>query len=303
MELHTCLWNEVSAFNFRESDLSPILETHPGLTLHFHEDADAFLRQAESAQLVLTWDFPRAWYEHCPSLKLVMTPAAGTDWVEQDPTGQIPVVHGSFHGEILAESLLSALLFMNHRMPDMIRNFQTRHWDRNLQKDSLLLQGQTVLIVGMGNIGVTCARYIRSMGTTVIGVRRDPGKSPPGTETYAIEALPSLLPEADHVVLLLPGNHETDGFMTGELLSFCKPGAFIYNFGRGNVLHTRDLVHHWDRFAGAFLDVTDEEPLPPDSPLWQLDNIMITPHSSCIYDDYRRMFVANVIEELDSRFK
>ena len=86
--------------------------------------------------------------------------------------------------------------------------------------------------------------------------------------------------------------------MSPERLLTCKPGAIRYNIGRGNALRSTDLLDHWDRLGGAFLDVTEEEPLLAESPLWQLNNIIITSHSSCVYEDYRRLFVNEVIDKL-----
>jgi D-2-hydroxyacid dehydrogenase (NADP+) len=113
------------------------------------------------------------------------------------------------------------------------------------------------------------------------------------------DALDAILPVVDHVVLLLPANRTTDGLFDANRLRRCKPGAFIYNFGRGNVLASDDLMAAMDHLGGAFLDVVDEEPLPPASPLWTTPNIMITPHSSCIYQDYKQSFIAEVAEYFD----
>lgn len=304
MELHTCLWNDVDAFDFRREDLQPLLDAHPDLVLHHHKTADSFLGQCADARLVLTWDFLADWYQYCPDLELILTPAAGNDWIQPDPQGHTRIEHGSFHGPILAESLLQAILFMNHRLPHMIANFKARGWDRNIQTKARLLSQQTVLIVGLGNIGSYCAEKIQQFGARVIGVKRTPDS---GTikhiPVFGAERLIELLPQADHVILLLPGNEETNRFMSPEKLKACKPGAIIYNFGRGNALLTEDLLQHWDHLGGAFLDVTDEEPLPSDSPLWELDNIMITPHSSCVYRDYRRLFIDEVIEKLNDYFR
>lgn len=298
MELHTCLWNDVAAFDFTIEDLKPVQTALPDVTLIRHPNADSFLAAARKVRLLLTWEFPVDWYEKCPDLEVILTPAAGSDWVASDPEGSVSIIHGSFHGPILAESLLSALLYMNHRMPEMIVNFQNRAWDRNIQRSSKLLSQQTVLIIGLGSIGRSCAQLIQSTGARVIGVRRQVDDSPGNIETYGINELPRLLAEADHVALLLPGTPETDRFMNIERLSACKPGAIIYNFGRGNALYSEDLIDCWSRLGGAFLDVTQEEPLPESSPLWQLDNIMITPHSSCIYDDYRRIFLEEAVINL-----
>jgi phosphoglycerate dehydrogenase-like enzyme len=298
MKLHTCLWNDVKAFDFCDADLACLRDALPGVTIHRHDTASDFLANAADADIVLTWDFPASWYPHCPKLRTVMTPAAGNDWVEPDPAGRVELIHGTFHGAILSESLVSALLFMNHRMPDMWRNFAERSWDRNLQATTRLLAEQTVVIIGMGSIGKVCARQIRHLGARVIGVSRSAEPIADDIASVSVDELPQILPEADHIVLLLPGSTATNRFMDPTRLRACKPGAYLYNFGRGNALLSQDLLDCRDHLGGAFLDVTDEEPLPADSPLWQLDNIMITPHSSCVYDDYRRLFLEEVIKRL-----
>lgn len=301
-EIHTCLWNDVTEFHFVDSDFD-ILRELPDVHLKMHENAEQFLAAAESAEVVLTWDFPEDWYASCPNLSLIMTPAAGTDWVAPDPSGRVAISHGSYHGELLVESLIEALLFMNRHMWSMIDNFQHRSWDRNLQTGTTALAEQTVLIVGYGNIGQICGRVLRrGFGCRVIGVRREiSGVDAEGVEVFPMQDLDQLLPEADHVVLLLPGIPETERFMNAERLRRCKPGAYVYNFGRGNVLTTDDLLAGFVHLGGAYLDVTDPEPLPSDSPLWYLPNIMITPHSSCIFNSYRRRFLEEAKAHLLNR--
>lgn len=297
MELHTCLWNEVEAFSFTDDDLKVLHRGYPELRIRRHEDIAGFLAQAHLADIILAWDFQDSWYRACPKLQLIFTPAAGDDWIQRDPNNRVNIVHGTFHGQILAESLLGAILFMNHRMPEMVRNHRERKWDRNLQAGSRLLRNQHVLIIGIGNIGLACAQVIKQLGAEVIGIRRSARSgSEPGIRP--IEELDALIPWADHVVLLLPATPETDSFMDRKRLSLMKPGAYIYNFGRGNALATSDLLASLDHLGGAFLDVLDEEPLPDNSALWHEPKVMITPHSSCVYEEYRSLFIAEVGELL-----
>ena len=304
MELHTCLWNDVEAFNFASSDLEPISTSFPNLKIVFHHDAKGFLDSADNAEFLLTWEFRRSWYRACPVLKTMSTPAAGSDWVEEDPRGQVELVHGTFHGRILSESLLSAVLFMNHRMPDMIRNFQSRAWDRNLQQNCRLLRSQVVLIVGLGHIGSECAELLQSFGARVIGIKLNPNqlsKELPGIDIRPVSELETSLGEADHVVLLLPGDSSTDRLLNLERLFRCKQGAYIYNFGRGNAIANADLLSAEHHIGGVFLDVVEKEPLDPTSLLWDMENIMITPHSSCIYREYKSAFIEEVINHLGNR--
>ena len=299
MELHTCLWNDVEAFDFDEDDFESLAIHFPDLQIKTHRSVDDFLATAHQADFLLTWDYEEAWYQACTNLKAIFTPAAGNEWVQSDPNNKVSLVHGTFHGSILAESLLSAILFMNHAMPDMIRNHKARTWDRNSQKSCSILRNQHVLMIGLGHIGSTCTSLIRCMGAEVIGVkRRVENVNSSDVEVKAINELEDLLPWADHVVLLLPGEPDTDRFMNPKRLKLMKPGSYIYNFGRGNALTTADLLANLDRLGGAFLDVVDEEPLPPNSPLWNQHKVMITPHSSCIYREYKSMFVSEVISHL-----
>jgi D-2-hydroxyacid dehydrogenase (NADP+) len=298
MEIHTFLVDEDDrTINFSPQDLSAFDQAMPDHQFHHHATSDSLLGAAGQADYILTWKFEAHWYAKCDHLKAIITPAAGRDWVATDPSGRVTVSHGTFHGPILGESLLSAVLFMNHRMPAMIRNFQSRAWERDLQSDCRLLSEQTVLIVGLGNIGQHCARMLKPLASRIIGVRRTVATANE-FECVQVEQLPDVLPLADHVVLLLPGGNATDRFLNSERLALMKPGSYVYNFGRGNAIVVADLVPALARLGGAFLDVTETEPLPADSPLWQQDNVFITPHSSCMYQDYAARFIAQVAELL-----
>lgn len=288
--------DEADSLHFNAEDLIPLTQAFPEATITYHHTAESFLKDAKDVDIVLTWHFEAHWYKDFQNLTAIYTPAAGGDWVAEDPRGSIPIIHGSFHGPILGESLLSAVLFMNHRMPEMIRNHRARKWDRKLQGGTRLLATQTVLIIGMGNIGSYCAKLLQPLAGKIIGVRQQPDEN-----TKGVSDLPQLLPEADHVILLLPGTEETDRFMNDARLALMKPGSYIYNFGRGNSLHAADLMPALDRLAGAFLDVTETEPLPLDSSLWEHEKVFITPHSSCMYEDYTERYMKEVISQLTQR--
>lgn len=300
MELHTCLWSDVAAFDFASDDFHALQQAFPSLNLVVHDNADSFLAAAASVAWLLTWEFPEAWYASCPNLQTIMTPASGRDWIAADPSSQVEVVHGTFHGPMMAESALSALLYMNHQMPLMLQNHADRAWDRNLQQNSRLLGNQCVVIVGFGRIGQAFGQLIGTTCAEVIGVRRSNPGELDGMQVRTVSDLPEVLPSADHVILVLPGDNSTDHFLTPELIRLCKPGVYLYNFGRGNALTTDTVLEVACDIGGAFLDVTDVEPLPSDSQLWQLPNVMITPHSSCIYQEYKANFVAEVIRHLQS---
>lgn len=301
MELHVSLWDELSAFDFNYADLVPLAHAWPDVKLVHHTDEDSLKRDMHGIELLATWKFEPAWYERCPDLKAIFTPAAGTDWIAPDPSGRVEVYHGTFHGPMLAESLLGAILHMNRRMPALERQLALGNWDRDLQANTRLLRNQTIVIIGLGHIGLACARVLQQLGARVIGIKRKvSGHDHAGIPVCAVDEIQSALEAADHAVLLLPGGASTDRFMNLERLRQLKKGAFIYNFGRGNALVAEDLlpVLHDNHLSGAFLDVTEQEPLPADSPLWSEPDVVITPHSSCVYSEYKQLFIEELIQRL-----
>ncbi len=140
-----------------------------------------------------------------------------------------------------------------------------------------------VLVVGLGDIGLRYARLAKAMGAYVIGIRRRPGACPDGVdELYSPEKLDELLPRADVVASFLPGTAGTGHLYTAQRFAAMKNSAIFINCGRGSAVDGEVLREALEqgKIAAAGVDVTDPEPLPADSPLWQLDNLMITPHIS-----------------------
>ena len=148
------------------------------------------------------------------------------------------------------------------------------------------LTDATVLVVGLGDIGLRYARMAKALGAYVIGVRRRPGVCPEGVdELYTTDALPELLPRADVIMSILPGSAGPSHMYTSEHVDRMKESAICINCGRGGAVDGAVLYDALSRgkIAAAGIDVTEPEPLPEDSPLWQLDNLMITPHVSGFY--------------------
>jgi phosphoglycerate dehydrogenase-like enzyme len=299
--LHVWLDSSIRAFHFGSTDFAPLAVALPALSIFHHHDKDAFLEALPAADFVTTWFFREEWYARSERLRAVATPAAGNDWVARDPSGRLPTHYGSFHGGMIAESLLGLMLHFNRRIPAMLENEQRREWDRNLQFPGRLLRSQRTLIVGYGTIGRACAELLCGLGMQVVGCRRNPvSDCDPdlGIPLVRVDALPAELARADHVVLLMPGGEGSAGAFTREHLRAMKPGAHLYNFGRGTTLREVDLLEALDAgwLAGAGLDVTEREPLPGDSPLWTRPDVFVMPHSSCVYDEYRALHVAELIE-------
>ncbi|MDG2308838.1 MAG: NAD(P)-dependent oxidoreductase [Candidatus Binatia bacterium] len=289
--------------SFEPEDFDPVLAAYPGLEIVHHATPADLKAALPEMELVDTWGFSPRWYERAPKLRAVITPAAGRDWVADDPSGHVPVHPGTFHGPLIAESMLSFMLHFNRRVPQMLENERRREWDRNIQFPSALLRNQHAVIVGYGSIGRHCAKLLTAIGMTVAGCQRThaSGVDAESGARYCSPAdLPQELARADHVVLLLPGGDATNGYLSRELLGSVKRGARVYNFGRGTTSLETDLLWALEEgiLSGAGLDVTEVEPLPAESPLWEHPAVFVQPHSSCVYDEYRPLHVVELVERL-----
>lgn len=184
------------------------------------------------------------------------------------------------YGVMIAEHMMAMLLAL-------VR--QLRHYD-DLQKQHLwkqlwretTLEGKTVLILGTGDIGQSLAKRLQGFDCHVIGLRRNPKETKYFHEVYGMDQLDELLPKADVVACALPGTKETVGLLHRQRLLSMKPDALLLNCGRGTLIPGTDLVSvlQEGHLGGCGLDVTDPEPLPAESPLWDMEHVIITPHIS-----------------------
>ncbi|MFZ4856188.1 MAG: D-2-hydroxyacid dehydrogenase [Desulfuromonadaceae bacterium] len=306
MKIHNLLiylHNSVDAFTLKPRHVDHIREILPDVRITVAEGNDDFMESLPEAECALVWVFKQEWYERALKLKLLFTPAAGHDWVAGDPAGQVRTFYGSFHGRIMRESLIAMMLHFNRRMGKSLDDQKSRTWGRLYYNDCAALFRQRVLIVGYGSLGRSMAELLHAFGAYVTGVKRHilEGACTSGVDRMiTFDMLEEELPSADHVVLVLPGGPETDGIFTARHFTAMKPGAHLYNLGRGNCYREDDLLTALNngQIAGAGLDVFAEEPLAATSPLWEQSDVLITPHSSAISQEYIDLFIHEWIERL-----
>ena len=294
------LHNSVDSFSIKSRHIDMIRQAFPDVELDIVDNKQDFLNKLPGAECDLTWLFQAGWYAGAKRLKAVYTPAAGHDWVTPDPSGQVECHYGRFHGRIMRESLLSMMLYFNRRIDKTVENQKVRQWNRQELDGSRSLFSQQVLIIGYGALGQQMAELLLAFGARVTGVRRTPITTQNGVRLITLDELEVALPEADHIVFVLPGGKATDALFSKAHFNRLKPGAFLYNLGRGNCYCEEDLIAalKGGRLAGAGLDVFSTEPLPLTSPLWDLPNVLITPHSSAISNEYIDLFTQEWIESL-----
>ncbi len=260
------------------------------------------------ADFALVWTFAATEYLQAPRLRQLFTPAAGRDWVAPDPSGRISNGHGSFHGAMIAQSLLAALLAWTTELRTQQRLQSEKNWDRNAFPQRRLLRGRRALILGCGAIGDAIASVLTPLGVVVTGLRRSqvgPQQIRPGFILDSSSNLALHLPATDILINILPGIPENRHFVDQEILAQLPAGAIYTNFGRGTTQDESALLEALEhgRLSLAILDVTETEPLPQESPLWTHPQVQLSPHSSCCYGDYIPLFFAEVAPKLSQAAK
>ena len=234
--------------------------------------------------VALMGNFPPEMMKQLPSLRWVQSPNAGVDRLCGDLYAHEDVVltncSGAF-GIAIAEYMLTGLMMLFRLMPDYAANQQQRTWQRAGQCRSIY--GSTITVVGMGDIGSRFAHLAKAMGATVRGVRRTQGDIPADFDAvYTADRLAEAVMDVDAVIMALPGTPATRHLVNADILACMDKRTIIVNCGRGSTLDEAALVAALQekRLAGAVLDVMEVEPLPTTSPLWHMENVIITPHIS-----------------------
>lgn len=297
------LHNSVDAFSLKPRHVDLIRKALPDAHISVADGSRDFLEKLPEADCVLAWVFKPDWYEGAPKLQALFTPAAGHDWVALDPAGRVKTFYGGFHGRIMRESLLAMILHFNRNMTKSLEDQKNRIWGRLGYNGNVALFSQKVLIIGFGSLGQSMAELLKAFGARITAVKRDTAGfdgNPNVDRVISYDRLEEELPSADHVVFVLPGGAGTDGIFTARHFKAMKPGAYLYNLGRGNCYQEDDLLSALNNghLAGAGLDVFTEEPLEPDSALWDQHKVLITPHSSAISEEYIDLFIEEWLETL-----
>lgn len=235
--------------------------------------------QLAAATVIFGWPRPEV-MKQAVSLKWFQTMWAGTDdYTDMLPEGVLFTSSSGSNSRSVAEHMLASLLAVCRKLP-VYRDHQLAHAWRDEGPMKTLL-GSTVLVVGAGNVGSAFAKMCQGLGARTVGLkRRVTGPVKGFDEVGTIDDLDGLLPRADVVALTLPNSPQTVGLMNGARIARMKDDAILISAGRGSVLDQDALAKAMTggKLWGAALDVTEPEPLPGDSPLWDIPNLLLTPH-------------------------
>jgi phosphoglycerate dehydrogenase-like enzyme len=243
----------------------------------------------------MRWSEALAMLERLPRLRVVQVLTAGIDWIAPKVPEGVTLCRGvGIHETAVTELVMASVLAMTKGIPAFVRHQANAEWEHTRTAG---LYGSRAVVLGHGAIGQATGALLEAFGVEVVGVSRT-GQPP----SRSLTDLPALLPTCDLFVILLPLTAETRGLVDGEMLSHLPDGALVVNASRGQVVQAaalqRELVSGRLRAA---LDVTDPEPLPGESPLWQLPNVLITPHVGGDSDLFPR-FASRLVAEQITRY-
>ncbi len=259
---------------------------------------EEFLARLPETEILCAYSVPNNVQELAPNLRWLQYPGAGVDGLR--PTGLLHTDSGiiittasGIHATSISEYVFGSMLMFNRTWPEMVR-LQDRHvWPRNPGWYNLggrELIDQTLGVIGLGSIGRRIAHLAKAFGMRVVATRRSvntedgqDGREEPDVDTlYSMAQLHKVLQQSDYVVLAVPLTPETEGLIGEPELRAMRRNAYLVNIARGKVIDEAALIRalreQW--IAGVGLDVTEEEPLPSDSPLYAMPNVILTPHIS-----------------------
>ena len=287
-----------------EGQLEQIRAAAPGMNVLWtsdHAEIEAALKDIEIA----VGGFPNDLLPRAYNLRWMQQWGAGADWLLRVPEATemdfVLTSASGVHAIPISEQILAYLLAFARGLHRAI-GAQVRHeWHRETKGTLFELSGQTLLLIGVGAIGGRTAEVASALEMRVLGVRRDPSLDTPGVEVmYSPEQLLDILPEADFVAITAPLTHETRGLIGERELRAMKPTAYLVNIGRGGTIQEDVLIRALEEgwIAGAGLDVFATEPLPKDSPLWEMENVIITGHYAGMTPRYDERALAIFLDNL-----
>jgi phosphoglycerate dehydrogenase-like enzyme len=269
--------------------------------------------------VLFTLRVPDGLMERSPQLKWIQLMSAGADHILRGMLAErkaVAVTTGSgVAASTIAEYTIASMLAWAHVLPITMRAQLRREWTRTGFMDIEPMRGKTLGVIGYGSIGRETARIAQALGMEVLALKRDPherrdaGWNPPGVgdpegtiprHWYGPAQCAELLREADYITVTLPLTAQTYGFIGRKEIAAMRPNAYIVNVGRGEVIDQDALIEalRENRIAGAGLDVFAREPLESESALWELENVILTPHVSGGFKNYSgvccELFAANL---------
>ena len=284
-----------------------IVETAcPDLSIHTCDSYEALpdkIRQTNaeviySVRFAGTPEFPKDALLNSKTLRWISVGGSGIDHIAGwDPSSLTVTNAAGVAAGMMAEYTLGAILHFSLDLMGFARAKAARKWISGKVEP---ISGRTILILGLGQTGRATAKLCKTVGMYVIGVRAHPSATENVDEVYGVDALPDLWPRADTISVCLPLTKSTRCIVDADAVALMKPRATLIDISRGGVVDQAVLAAALSsgQLRGAAIDVFETEPLPEDSDLWGLQNTILTPHCSSIYDGWENKAVAMFSDNL-----
>ncbi|MBN1976583.1 MAG: D-2-hydroxyacid dehydrogenase [Anaerolineae bacterium] len=290
---------------FSESYRAQIQEIAPDMRLLVTEDRQEMEAALDDIEIAAC-QFPLDLLLRARNLRWYQQWSAGADWLLRHPQAAgldfVLTSTSGMHEIQVTEHIFAFLLAFARELHHAVLFQRRREWASHSQISGLFeLSGKTMVLIGVGAIGEQTARVAMAFGMRVLGVRRNPTIGLPGVEAmFGSDQLLDVLPRADVVVVTAPLTQETQGMIGERELRAMRPTAYLVNIGRGGIVDESALLRALEEgwIAGAGLDVFEEEPLPEESPLWGLENVIVTAHYAGVTPHYDERAMAIFLDNL-----
>ena len=284
----------------------PGIEKLPdGLKVRYVTREEEVAEAVDGADVAFGWGFDtkitKVVWRAGKSLRWLHWCGSGIDALADEDLINSEVIFTSSRGTVsraMAEYTLGLILAFAKRLPSTVRSQTCHDWQYQLNEQLL---GCSVLVIGVGSIGREIGLILSAFGLEVDGMGRSRRESDPDfRKIYAIAELDARLAHYDYVVVIVPSTTQTQRLIGAKQFALMKPTARLINLSRGSILDESALVDALEtgQIAGAGLDVFETEPLPSESPLWDMDNVIVSPHVSGVYQDYEAVVVDLFVENV-----
>lgn len=279
------LWNVPQWFRER------LTREFPEVEITYRDNYDGIEGLLREAEVLFTISLRPEQYATAQSLRWIHSPTAAVhQFLFQELIASDVVLTNSreVHGPVVAEHVMASIFALAKKIPQAAAFQAKKVWGQEAMwtegSHPQEIAGATLGLIGVGSIGGRVAQMASALGMRVIAVRKHIEREKPHgvEEVFSTTAVDEMLRQSDYVVVAAPLLDATHALIDADRLAAMKPGAYLINVGRGAQVDEAALVEalRGRRIAGAALDVFEREPLPPDSPLWEVDNLLITPHTA-----------------------
>ncbi|EIJ82197.1 D-isomer specific 2-hydroxyacid dehydrogenase NAD-binding protein [Bacillus methanolicus PB1] len=288
----------VITHNLDECLIQKIKETVPEWELVIGKDRTVWQNHLKDAEIIAGWKKEmEEFLEENIHLRWLQSWSAGVDDLPLEKLAESKILLTSANGVHvfpISETIFALMLALTRKIHTYIRNQQSKTWHHSGLK--LELHQKTVGIIGVGAIGKETAKIAKAFGMNVLGVRRSGKPEEFVDEMFTTDHLSQILPKCDYVAVTLPLTKDTRHLFGKEQFVLMKPSAFFINIGRGEVVNEAELIQALQdgQIAGAGLDVFETEPLDESSPLWDMENVIITPHTAGSTEHYNKRVIEDI---------